>query len=146
MAETHDQRTGDSDLGAPRPARTGSVTALGFDDPSLRPLPPDQLEYHIPHPDAHPERHEHSDVPIRPLMIALVGIAVTCLITFALVYWLFWHYKGQQEALELKRTNVPAAKPPVPGPRLQGVPGFSDKRPRDDLKDLRAAYEEELNS
>jgi hypothetical protein len=150
MAEINDPRSGeartsDREVGAPRPSRTGSVPTLGFDDPSLRPLPPDKLDYHIPHPDAHPERHEHSDVPIRPLVLALLAIAVTCLFTFGLAYWLFWNYKGQQEALELKRTNVPAAKPAITGPRLQGVPGFSDKHPSEDLKDLRAEYEQELN-
>ena len=151
MADTHDRQgdppsTSDPAAGAPRPSRTGSVPTLGFDDPSLRPLPPDKLDYHIPHPDAHPERHEHSDVPIRPLVYALVGIAAMCLFTFGLVYWLFWNYKGQQEAMELKRTNVPAAKPAVPYPRLQGVPGFSDKNPKVDMDDLRADYARELNS
>ena len=150
MADTHEPRgeqasTSDRAAGAPRPSRTGSVTTLGFDDPSLRPLPPDKLDYHVPHPDAHPEAHEHSDVPIRPLVISLVTIAATCLFTFGLVYWLFWNYKGQQEALELKRTNVPAAKPAVPYPRLQGVPGFSDKHPSVDMDDLRAEYARELN-
>ena len=151
MADTHDRQmdqasTPDRAAGAPRPSRTGSVPKLGFDDPSLRPLPTDKLDYHVPHPDAHPESHEHSDVPIRPLVYALVGIAAMCLFTFGLVYWLFWNYKGQQEAMELKRTNVPEAKPAVPYPRLQGVPGFSDKHPKVDMADLRADYARELNS
>lgn len=151
MAETRDPRpgdfaTGDPAAGAPRPARTGSVPKLGFDDPALRPLPPDRLEYHAPHPDAHPERHEHSDVPIRPLAISLAAIALTMAGTFVFMYVLFVHFKGAQEALELKRTNVPDARPVIEGPRLQGVPGFSDKHPREDLKDLREAYRAELES
>src|SRR5690242_15755451 len=131
MAETHDPSqdlgTGDATIGAggaPRGSRAGSVSKLGFDDPTLRPLPPDRLEYHAPHTDAHPERHEHSDVPIRPLAISLVAIALLLAGTFVFLYFLFFHYKGQQEALELKRTNVPDAKPIIQGPRLQGVPGF----------------------
>ena len=151
MAETHDPQrddlvTGDPAAGAPRPSRTGSVSKLGFDDPTLRPLPSDRLEYHAPHTDAHPERHEHSDVPIRPLAISLAAIAFTVAGTFVFLYFLFFHYKNQQEALELKRTNVPAARPVIEGPRLQGVPGFSDKHPKEDLKDLRGAYRAELES
>lgn len=161
MSETHDPHRNDSNrgdsrrdelvtsdpaAGAPRPSRTGSVSKLGFDDPTLRPLPPDQLEYHAPHPDAHPERHEHSDVPIRPLAISLAAIALTMAGTFVFLYFLFFHYKGQQEALELKRTNVPAAKPVIEGPRLQGVPGFSDKHPSDDMRDLLTDYRAQLEN
>jgi len=153
MADTHDPsqdlRTGDAAgtaAGAPRPSRTGSVSKLGFDDPTLRPLPPEQLEYHAPHTDAHPERHEHSDVPIRPLAISLAAIAFILAGSFVFLYFLFFHYKGQQDALEVKRTNVPDAKPLIEGPRLQGVPGFSDKHPKDELKDQRDAYRAELES
>ena len=151
MADTHDPsqdlRTRDGETaaaGAPRPSRTGSVSKLGFDDPTLRPLPPEQLEYHAPHTDAHPERHEHSDVPIRPLAISLAAIAFILAGSFVFLYFLFFHYKGQQDALEVKRTNVPDAKPLIEGPRLQGVPGFSDKHPKDELKDQRDAYRAEL--
>ena len=149
MADTNDPRRDDLGTdraaGAPRPSQTGSVSTLGFDDPSLRPLPPDRLDYHVPHPDAHPERHEHSDVPIRPLAISLAAIAITLTVMFVFLFVLFRTYKGQQEALELKRTNVPAAKPPVPGPRLQGVPGFSDKHPKVEMKDLREEFDRDLN-
>ena len=87
-------------------------------------------------------------MPIRPLAYALVAIAVTCLFTFGLCYWLFRSYKGQQDAIEmsLKRTNVPAAKPAITGPKLQGVPGFSDKLSRVEMDDLRAKFQMELNS
>ena len=149
MADTPDIRPGDlrrDASGAPRPSQTGSVPVLGFDDPSLRPLPPDRLEYHVPHPDAHPERHEHSDVPIRPLVISLVAIAVVLSLMFWFLHALFFHYKGQQEALEVKRTNVPDAKPPITRPRLQGVPGFNDKPSSVEMKDLREAYREELDT
>src|SRR4051794_20439622 len=84
--------TGDPGVGAPRPARTGSVTRVGFDDPSLRPLPTDKLDYHVPHTEAHPEAHEHSDVPIRPLAIALAAIATMCVVSFVLVWWMFGRY------------------------------------------------------
>jgi len=89
--------------------------------------------------------HEHSDVPIRPLFITLVAIAATCVVSCVLLYWVFWHYKSQQDAQELPRTAVPAAKPNVPEPRLQGIPGFKDNDDRQDLKDLRAQYTAQLN-
>jgi hypothetical protein len=132
MADSHDQggevRTSDRAFGAPRPSQT------------------EQLDYHVPHPDAHPERHEHSDVPIRPLAISLAAIALTLAFTFVFLYFLFGHYRRQQEALDLKRTNVPEAKPLIEGPRLQGVPGFGDNPPREDLKNLRESYEKELHT
>ena len=120
------------------------ITEVGFDDPELRPLPPDKLHYHVPHPDAHPELHEHSDVPIRPLAITLVAIAATCLLSGALLYWVFWSFKSQQEAQEVPRTAVPVAKPTVPEPRLQGVPGFSDNHPTQDMNQMRERYRAEL--
>ena len=122
------------------------ITEIGFDDPELRPLPPDKLHYHVPHPDPHPEAHEHSDVPIRPLAITLAAIAGTCLLSGALLYWVFWSFKSQQEAQEVPRTGVPVAKPTVPEPRLQGVPGFSDNHPTQDMVQMRARYQQELNS
>jgi hypothetical protein len=121
------------------------IREVGFDDPELRPLPPDKLHYHVPHPDMHPEAHEHSDVPIRPLVLALAGIAGACLFTLVLCYWLFNQYKGQQQSLERPRTAVENVSANVPEPRLQGIPGFSDNHPIDDLKQMRARYEAEMH-
>lgn len=121
------------------------IAEHGFDDPELRPLPTDKLHYHVPHSDPHPELHEHSDVPIRPLAIALGGIALTCVLTFFLLYFVFWNFKRGQEAQERPRTAIPAAKPIVPGPRLQGVPGFSDNHPTQDMDQVRARYKAKLD-
>lgn len=134
-----------NDGARPRVTAEG-ITEVGFDDPELRPLPPDKLHYHVPHPDPRPEMHEHSDVPIRPLAAALGAIAAICVVTCVLVYWLFWSYKTNQEAQERPRTAIPAAKPVVPEPRLQGVPGFSGTHPTVDMADQRRRYELELNS
>lgn len=149
MTDTTENRdrqpsTSDPRAGAPRPAQTGTVAKVGFDDPSLRPLPGDELDYHIPHPDAHPERHEHSDVPIRPLAWALFSIAALCVVSLVLLYWVFGRYDAQQKKLETPRTNVPAAKPAVPEPRLEGVPGFSDNPGTQDVATLRQRYQMEL--
>ena len=122
------------------------ITEVGFDDPELRPLPPDKLHYHVPHPDPHPEAHEHSDVPIRPLVIALAAIVVVGAVTHVLLYWVFWRYDTQQRALEIPRTAVTAARPVVPEPRLQGVPGLSDNHPTQDMQQMRARYRAELTS
>ena len=122
------------------------ITEVGFDDPELRPLPPDKLHYHVPHPDPHPEAHEHSDVPIRPLVVALAAIALTCLVSFGLLYWLYWRYHDQQRAQEIERTAVPMARSPVPEPRLQGVQGFSDNHPTQDMRQMRDHYRAQLTS
>jgi hypothetical protein len=149
MSEPFPQpRRDDDDLEEPGRTRVTDqgIREVGFDDPELRPLPPDQLHYHVPHPDAHPEQHEHSDVPIRPLAITLAAIAGTCLVTFVLLYWVFWHYKSDQQAQERPRTAVPMAKAIVPEPRLQGVPGLSDNHPSQDLKQMRQGYDAELTA
>ena len=152
MADTSDNRdrdrqpsTGDPRVGAPRPAQTGSVTKVGFDDPTLRPQPGDRLDYHSPHSEAHPEWHEHSDVPIRPLAWALFSIAALCVVSMTLLYVVFGRYEKQQKRLEVPRTAISAAKPPVPEPRLEGIPGYSDNPRTQDLQALRRQHEQELN-
>ena len=143
--EPRQPTTSDPRVGAPRASQTGTVARVGFDDPGLRPLPTDKLDYHVPHPDAHPEAHEHSDVPIRPLVWALGSIAALCVVSFVLLYWLFGRYDQQQKAQEVARTAVPAAKPPVPEPRLEGIPGYSKNPERQDVNALRARHREELS-
>ena len=144
MPETNDPNDPrGADVPAPRVTETG-ITEVGFDDPELRPLPPEKMHYHVPHPDPHPEQHEHSDVPIRPLAVALVAIAATCVISGLLLYGTFWYFKREQDAQERPRTAVTGAKSEVPGPRLQGVPGFSDNHPTLDMNDLRDRYAAEL--
>jgi hypothetical protein len=141
-----DDRAYDAGESAHTRVTPDGIREVGFDDPELRPLPPDKLHYHVPHRDAHPELHEHSDVPIRPLVVALVGLAVMCVVTLLLCYFVFWDFKGRQEARELPHTAVPAARPDVPEPRLQGVPGFSDNHPKQDLVQMREHYAAELGS
>ena len=136
----------DVDDGARARVTEHGITEVGFDDPELRPLPPDKLHYHVPHPDPHPELHEHSDVPIRPLAVALGSIAAVCVATCVLLYLVFCHYKRDQQSLERPRTAVPQARPVVPEPRLQGVPGFSEGRSSEDMRDQRMRYERELHS
>ena len=133
----------DADEPAPRVSEDG-IARVGFDDPELRPLPADKLHYHVPHPDPHPEQHEHSDVPIKPLVVALASIVGVCLLSFVLLYFLFGRYYWQQRNAEVRRTAVPLARSVVPEPRLQGVPGFSNNHPTKDMNQLRAQYKREL--
>jgi hypothetical protein len=132
-----------ADVPAPRVTETG-ITEVGFDDPELRPLPPDKMHYHVPHPDPRPEQHEHSDVPIRPLVLALGSIVGLCVLSFVLLYFLFWSYYQQQRNAEKPRTAVPMARSEVPGPRLQGVPGFSNNHPTNDMNEMRERNRAEL--
>jgi len=141
-------RRDDDDLEEPGRTRITEqgIREVGFDDPELRPLPPDKLHYHVPHSDAHPEQHEHSDVPIRPLAIALIGLAAMCVVTILLCYFVFWGYKSQQEARDVPRTMVPMPRPDVPEPRLQGVPGYSDNHPSQDQVQMKEHFDAELTT
>jgi hypothetical protein len=133
----------DADEPAPRVTEDG-ITEVGFDDPELRPLPPDKLHYHVPHPEPHPELHEHSDVPIKPLVLALGSIVGLCVLSFVFLYFLFGSYYWQQRNAEKPRSAVPVAQSNVPEPRLQGVPGFSDNHPTKDMRQLRDRHKAEL--
>src|SRR5204863_4717838 len=92
-----------------------------------------------------PAHHAHSDVPIRTLVIGLVTIVAMCIVSFVLAWLIFGRYDRQQRALEIPRTNVPNAKPPIPEPRLEAIPGLSTNPERQDVNALRARYREELN-
>ena len=52
----------------------------------------------------------------------------------------------RQRALEIPRTNVPAAKPPIPEPRLEAVPGFSKNPERQDVAALKERQRRELST
>ena len=128
----------------------GGVRKVGFDDPDLL-IPADRLHYHVPHPDARPEQHEHSDVPIRPLVIALAGIAGLLVFSAVFLIFLFNRYERQQESMEVPRTGVTnvegqsVVRPDVPEPRLEGIPGYSNAPYTQELTKLRERHDAELN-
>ena len=128
----------------------GVVRKVGFDDPDLV-IPADRLHYHVPHPDARPEQHEHSDVPIGPLVIALAGIAGLLVFSAVFLIFLFRRYERQQESMEMPRTGVTnvqgqsVVRPVVPEPRLEGVPGYSEDPYTQELSQLRRRHAAELN-
>lgn len=98
-----------------------------------------------------PEQHEHSDIRIRPLMIAGIAFLVFSVLTFAGLVVLFRSYDQsfQQSqrpvsALELDR------KGPVAGvPKLQGIPGWEgaeERTPAQEMADMAAANARYMNS
>ena len=88
------------------------------------------------HPELH---HEESDIDIRGVFSFVVGLFVTSVVVF-LVVWALFAYLDRREAqgvadfpLATGRTRVP------PQPRLQVAP-------RDDFRDLRQGQEDVLES
>src|SRR5688500_3342533 len=91
-------------------------------------------------PGEHPELHEHSDVSIRPIAIAggvLAGVIGLSLVALVVV---FRGYERQQEALEQPVSAVRGEAPRETRadiPPLQGVAGFHNNTPAQDMRELR---------
>lgn len=96
----------------------------------------------VDHAHEHPEGHEHSDVNVRWLLIALAVIFVIAVIVHVGLYWLLGAYSRQEAGLQVNqpRTAVAPGEPGPPRgvPRLQGIPGFHPQMPRQDMLELRA--------
>jgi len=101
------------------------------------------------HPGEHPEKHEHSDVPIPPIAIAGAVILAIALVTFIAMYVLFRVFDRQQEAMEQPVSAVRAQPPRQTNPDippLQGVAGFHNNTPAADMDELRARESQMINS
>jgi len=92
-----------------------------------------------PHPPTVERGHEQSDVQIRPLAIFLAGLAVSLVVTGALMAWLFSALETQAKRSEPEAPPLAADDRPTPGPLLQ-------VSPRQDLEVLRTREERLLNS
>ena len=104
----------------------------------------------LDHGHEHPERHEHSDVNVRALAIALVALILIAAAVHIGLYYLLGIYSRQQAAVPINqpRAAVRSARlEPAPGvPRVQGVPGFHEPTPKQDMAALRARNQEILTS
>ena len=91
-------------------------------------------------PGEHPELHEHSDVNVRPIAIGgavLAGVIVATLVALLVVFRV---YERQQEALERPQSAVRTDPPRQTNPdipQLQGIAGFHDNTPAQDMRELR---------
>jgi hypothetical protein len=91
-------------------------------------------------PDEHPEMHEHSDVPIRPLVIFFAISGVLAILIHLGLWGLFAYYDAvdKERAEASARTSHTGAKPQrFPEPRLQGIPKQdtgSENLPKQDMQ------------
>ena len=108
----------------------------------------EQLHYQAPHPDQHPERHEHADVRIRPLVITGVLLLVVAVVTHVGLWLLFEYYRSRaDQTYEAQRQSAVRAVRTGPGedvPRVQGVPGYSTNTAAQDMAAFRQESERAL--
>lgn len=101
---------------------------------------------HSLHPDEHPERHEHSDLQIRHLVIALIAGIIVVGATLVMVYWLFWFFQAVQTHYDVPQTAIKTPKIQVREPRVQGIPGYHTNLPWQDLADMMKQVNDQLKS
>lgn len=102
-------------------------------------------------PDEHPEMHEHSDVPIRPLVIFFAVSGVLAILIHLGLWALFAYYDAadRERAEASARTahdRRGARVQTFPEPRLQGIPKMdngSQNLPKQDMQ-LMIAQNREL--
>lgn len=90
----------------------------------------------------HPGGHERSDVNVRALVYAVIGLIVAAIVIHVALYFLFGLYgrQSRQERSRLPQTMVemPPQVPLGDRPRLQGIPGFHTNTPRADMAIMNA--------
>jgi hypothetical protein len=97
----------------------------------------------------HPENHEHSDVDIRKVVLAGAALASVVIVVMIGLYVLFIVYDRQHQAQELPQSAVQArpARQTDPGiPPLQGIAGFHNNTPAQDMEELRARESQMLST
>ena len=85
--------------------------------------------------------HETSDVNLGGVFVFALGLLVSGVIIFALIWMLFGFFAGQEAQRAVRQYPLAAGRQDrlPPGPRLQ-------VNPREDLRELRAADDAVLNS
>ena len=89
------------------------------------------------HPATVDQGYEHSDVPIRPLMIFLGALAGMLIIVSGIVAGVFYLFEASAERSDPQPSPLAMKVPDTPGPLLQ-------VSPRQDLEVLRERAEREL--
>ena len=90
-----------------------------------------------PQPTTTKRGYEHSDVPIRPVAMFLVGLAVLLMVAGGLTAGLFYWFEVNAARVDPAPAPLAAAAPETPGPLLQ-------VSPRDDLQQVRQREEAQL--
>jgi len=102
---------------------------------------------HVPRVE-HPHTHEHTDIATRPLWIFMGFFIVITILIFVGLYVLFFAYERAENELDKdrKRSEVNQINTGPPGPRLQGIPGYNVRTPREDQQLLRIEDDKRLNT
>ena len=99
--------------------------------------------------EEHPERHEHTDVPVRPLKIFFIWTVILGILVHVGMYALFNVYDSAEQDRDKSRirsalTRTREEKLPAE-PRIQGVPGYHANTPREDTDRMREENDALLN-
>lgn len=101
---------------------------------------------HVP-PVEHPHTHERTDIATRPLWIFFGFFIVVAVLIHIGLYVLFFAY--QRGETELDKERIRSAVRDVnlgpPEPRLQGIPGYNTRTPREDQQLMRIEDARRLN-
>lgn len=112
---------------------------------------------HDNHPDETPDvshiqnadvKHEHTDVPIKPIALFLVGLLVATVVIYLLMYLLFNTLEKQaarQEAAQPKSPLASERQADPPEPRLQLIPSHK-VHPLDELVQMKREEDQALSS
>ena len=112
---------------------------------------------HDNHPDETPDvshiqnaevRHEHTDVPIKPIALFLIGLLIATVAVYFLMYLLFNTLEKQaarQEAAQPKSPLASERQVDPPEPRLQLIPSHRI-HPLDELVRMKQEEDEALSS
>ena len=102
---------------------------------------------HVP-PVEHPHTHERTDIATRPLWVFMGFFIVISILIFVGLYVLFFAYERGEAERDKDRTRslVNQVNPGPPAPRLQGIPGYNVRTPREDQQLMRIEDDKRLNT
>lgn len=103
---------------------------------------------HPLYPAEHPERHEHTDLQVSPLVLVFITGALVVALVLVGVYFLFFAFGEIDKRLidqpKMSAINAPRIEPNEP--RIQGIPGFHTNVPWQDTQEMKRATADILNS
>jgi hypothetical protein len=99
------------------------------------------------HPiEEHPERHEHRDAQIRPLVWIVIVFVIAALIWQLGLIWVFRVFEAQTQRGQMRNTAIERGQVETPEPRLQGIPRYHPNGPAQDSKAMREENQKKLSS
>src|SRR3954462_1061506 len=100
-----------------------------------------------PHPiEEHPERHEHRDAQVRPLVWIVIVFVIAALIWQVGLVWVFKIFEAQTQRGQMRNTAIEPGRVETPEPRLQGIPRYHPNVPAQDANEIRKENQKKLSS